>query len=63
MKDGKGKRDKRKGRNNRKMNEREEMVMVWKKVRDKVAEKRGRKKFKGNMGGSKIVAVHVSSGK
>lgn len=30
MKDGKGKRDKRKGRNNRKMNEREEMVMVWK---------------------------------
>lgn len=34
-----------------------------KKVRDKVAEKRGRKKFKGNMGGSKIVAVHVSSGK
>lgn len=30
MKDGKGQRDKRKGRHNIKMNERKEIVMVWK---------------------------------
>lgn len=42
VKDVKGKTDKRKGRNNIKMNEREEMVMYGKKARGKVAEKRGR---------------------
>lgn len=30
MKDGKGKTDQKKGRNNIKMNERKEMVIVWK---------------------------------
>lgn len=30
MKDGKGKTDQKKGRNNIKMNERKEMIIVWK---------------------------------